>query len=121
MALVYTFTKKEESAANLLIEAGLVRYAARTLIFLANIPEATSRDIERGTELRQGEVSKAIAYFAEMGWVESRKLAPAKAGRSTCIYRLGLPFSEILSAIEQEKRDEMERKIALIRRVREMG
>ncbi len=121
MALVYTFTKKEESSANLLIEAGLVRHSARTLVFLANIPEATSRDIERGTDLRQGEVSKAISYFTGRGWVESRKLAQEKRGRSMCIYRLVVPLSEILSAIEQDMRDEMEQKIALIRKVRAMG
>jgi predicted transcriptional regulator len=54
---VMYFTEKEEEFANLLIEIGTKRNVAKVLVFLANTPEATSRAIERGTDLRQPEVS----------------------------------------------------------------
>jgi predicted transcriptional regulator len=65
---VMYFTEKEEEFANLLIEIGTKRNVAKVLVFLANIPEATSREIERGTDLRQPEVSIAMGYLMEQGW-----------------------------------------------------
>ncbi len=62
---VMYFTEKEEEFANLLIEIGTKRNVAKVLVFLANTPEATSRAIERGTDLRQPEVSIAMRYLIE--------------------------------------------------------
>jgi predicted transcriptional regulator len=41
---VMYFTEKEEEFANLLIEIGTKRNVAKVLVFLANTPEATSRE-----------------------------------------------------------------------------
>ena len=54
---VMYFTQDEEDLADLLIKTGLKRNVARVLVYLAHNPEATSREIERGTDLRQPEVS----------------------------------------------------------------
>mgnify|MGYP001045596925 FL=1 len=64
---IQLFTEKEEEFVNLLIEIGTRRNVAKMLVYLANIKEATSRDIERGTDLRQPEVSIAIKYLADQG------------------------------------------------------
>lgn len=50
---IQLFTEKEEEFVNLLIEIGTKRTIAKVLVFLANVPKATSREIERGTDLRQ--------------------------------------------------------------------
>ena len=50
---VLTFTEKEEELADLLSEVGLKKNVAKVLVYLANTEEATSREIERGTDLRQ--------------------------------------------------------------------
>jgi predicted transcriptional regulator len=41
------------------------------LVYLANIKETTSRNIERGTGLCQPEVSIAIKYLEEQGRIKS--------------------------------------------------
>ena len=71
---VMYFTEKEEEFANLLIEIGTKRNVAKVLtVFLANTPEATSRAIERGTDLRQPEVSIAMRYLIEQNWITAGK------------------------------------------------
>ena len=59
---------------NLLIEIGTSKNVAKMLVFLANTPEATSRDLERGTDMRQPEVSIAIKYLTDQGWIKSREV-----------------------------------------------
>ncbi|HII76103.1 MAG TPA: ArsR family transcriptional regulator, partial [Methanolinea sp.] len=54
---VMYFTPREEEFADLLVRIGLKKNVAKVLVYLAHTPEATSRDIERGTDLRQPEVS----------------------------------------------------------------
>ena len=60
---VICFTEKEEEFTNLLIEIGTKRKVAKVLVFLANTPEATSKDIEQGTDLKQPEISIAMQYL----------------------------------------------------------
>jgi predicted transcriptional regulator len=45
---IQLFTDKEEEFVNLLIEIGTKKTVAQMLVFLANTPTATSRDLERG-------------------------------------------------------------------------
>ena len=67
---------------NLLIEIGTSKNVAKMLVFLANAPEATSRDLERGTDMRQPEVSIAIKYLTDQGWIKSREVpSERKAAR----------------------------------------
>ena len=53
---VMYFTDKEVEFVHLLVNIGIQRTVATVLVFLANTTGATSRDIERGTDLRQPEV-----------------------------------------------------------------
>ena len=75
------FTEKEVEFANLLIEIGTKKNVAKVLVFLANIPEATSRAIERGTDLRQPEVSIAMHHLMDQGWITSRESKAESKGR----------------------------------------
>jgi predicted transcriptional regulator len=115
---VMYFTQDEENLANLLIRTGMKRNVARVLIYLAHNPEATSREIERGTDLRQPEVSLAMAALNDQKWVENREIKAENKGRPVKIYRLSNPFTEIVDAIEREKRDEANTQLSLIHEIR---
>jgi predicted transcriptional regulator len=115
---VKDFTQDEEDLADLLIRIGIKRNVARVLVFLAHHPEATSREIERGTDLRQPEVSLAMAAMNEQEWVENREVKAENKGRPVKIYRLSQPFSEIIDNIEKEKRDEANTQLSIIQQIR---
>ena len=115
---VMYFTQDEENLANLLIRTGMKRNVARVLIYLAHNPEATSREIERGTDLRQPEVSLAMAALTEQKWVENHEIKAENKGRPVKIYRLSNPFSEIVDVIEREKREQAATQLSLIQEIR---
>lgn len=115
--MVTYFTEKEEEFASLLMEIGTKRNVALVLVFLANTPEATSREIERSTDLRQPEVSIAMQHLLTLGWVNHRECSQASKGRPLKIYTLARPFAEIISVIETEKRHEADMKIQLTKKL----
>lgn len=117
---VLYFTQKEEDLTDLLMQIGFKRNIARVLIYLANSPEATSRDIERGTDLRQPEVSIAMTALLEKGWLSAREIRTENKGRPVKKYSLSHPFSEIISRIEAGKTEELDRQLFIISQIREM-
>src|SRR5512133_1545203 len=93
---VMYFTEKEEEFANLLVEIGTKRNVAKVLVFLANTPEATSHTIERGTDLRQPEISIAMRFLQDQNWITSRESRAESKGRPVKIYGLAKPIHEIM-------------------------
>jgi len=116
---VLYFTQREEEFADLLTRIGTRRNVSKVLVYLANTPEATSRDIERGTDLRQPEVSIAMTTMMEQKWIESRENKAENKGRPVKIYKLALPISEIIDRIERDKRDEADNQLKLIKHLRD--
>lgn len=115
---IQLFTEKEEEFVNLLIEIGTKQTTAKALVFLANVKKATSREIERGTDLRQPEVSLAIKYMAEQGWIKSNEIPSDKKGRPVRNYTLAIPVPEIMTSIEKQKKTEANNQLALIKKMR---
>lgn len=113
------FTEKEEAFVNLLIGIGIPRTVSKVLVFLANTPEATSRDIERGADLRQPEVSIALQYLKERNWITSRLEKTESIGRPQNVVRLSHPIDEITDSIRAEKENEITQKLTLARKLRE--
>ncbi len=116
---VLYFTQREEEFAELLTKIGIKRNVSKVLVYLANTPEATSRDIERGTDLRQPEVSIAMATMMEQKWVESRENKAENKGRPVKIYKLALPINEIMDGIENDKKAEANNQLKMIRQLRD--
>ena len=116
---VQYFTEKEEEFARLLMMIGTKKNVANVLVFLANVPEATSRAIERGTDLRQPEVSIAMTYLMSQGWIKEREQSSKSKGRPQKIYELAKPITEIMDSIENEKKDEANNQTALVRKLRD--
>jgi predicted transcriptional regulator len=116
---VQYFTDEEAEFVDLLIGIGVSRTVAKVLVFLANTPEASSRDIERGADLRQPEVSIAMQYLKEQGWIASRQVRTESIGRPQNIVRLSWPIAEIIDLIQSKKEDEIQKKMALAQKIRE--
>ena len=116
---VMYFTEKEEEFANLLIEIGTKRNVAKVLVFLANTPEATSRAIERGTDLRQPEVSIAMKFLMDQGWIKNRESPSEKKGRPMKVYELAKPITVIVDYIEKEKKNEANNQLQMIQKLRD--
>ena len=115
---VHYFTEREEEFSGLLISIGMPRIVAKVLVFLANTPEASSRDIERGADLRQPEVSLAMQYLLEQGWIASRLEKTDAIGRPQNYFRLSHPVSEIIGQIQTEKEKEVRQKMAKAQKIR---
>jgi predicted transcriptional regulator len=113
------FTPQDEELAELLIGIGIKRNVSKVLVYLANTQEATSRDIERGTDLRQPEVSIAMRYLKECNWIETRESKSESKGRPVKIYTLARPITEIMDTIEKEKKKEARHQLDLIQKMRE--
>ena len=116
---VQYFTEKEEEFSNLLIEIGTKRNVAKVLVFLANVPEATSRAIERSTDLRQPEVSLAMRYLIDQDWISSRESKAESKGRPVKIYELSRSINEIMNIIEKEKKKEAKNQLAMVQKLRD--
>lgn len=117
---VLTFTEKEEEMADLLSDVGLKKNVAKVLVYLANTDEATSREIERGTDLRQPEVSIAMRTLNEKGWISNRESKAESKGRPVKIYNLAKPVNEIIDILENEKTEEIETQLEIIKKIREI-
>jgi len=115
---IHLLTDKEEAFVSLLVRIGIKQTIARTLVLLARLKTATSRDIEHGADLCQPEVSVAMKYLAEKGWVESQEFLSPRKGRPVKIWNLKVPVGQILDSIGREKQDELKMRMETIRKVR---
>ena len=93
--------KKHEKLAELLMQAGLKRNIAKALAYIYDKEEAISSQIEAATGLRQPEVSIAMQWLREKGWVTKRDIKKEGKGRPVHGYRLAKPFKEIVAELQK--------------------
>ena len=79
---------------------GMSRNVATTMAYLMNVDEASSREIEISTGLRQPEVSLAMRLMRNQSWVSVRSEKKPGKGRPIKIYSLAAPVDEIISYYE---------------------
>ena len=77
--------------------------AAVLITYLANVSEATSREIEMETGLRQSEVSMGMRVLHENNWVTEYEVKSERKGRPMKVYRLSIPIEQIIKHYEEEK------------------
>jgi predicted transcriptional regulator len=94
---------EREEFASMLMKVGLKRNVAKVLTYLAGVEEATSREIETGSDLRQPEVSIAMREIRELNWVSEHDEKNPGKGRPYRIYRLNKSLPEIVEYLEGEK------------------
>ncbi|PWR74486.1 hypothetical protein DK846_01345 [Methanospirillum lacunae] len=104
----------------MLTRAGVRQNHARVLVFLFGRSDQTSRDIERGTLLRQPEVSIAINYLIGQGWAKVASLITENKGRPVKLYQLAVTIDTILDDIKKEKEEEYTTRVDLIENVRKL-
>jgi predicted transcriptional regulator len=100
--------KEDNEIIRLFTEIGMSRYLSKALMYISQVDECSSTDVERGTNLRQPEVSIAMQELRRRGWVKKRDLKGKGKGRPVHIYTSTIGLSEILKTIEQEKMKELE-------------
>ena len=106
--------------ADTLMGLGLKRNVAKTLTYLKNVDEVTSREIERGSDLRQPEVSNAMRELKNMNWVIIREQKKPGKGRPFKIYRLDEKINSIIKQLEQRKTLESKRMMDNIQQLKLM-
>ena len=97
------------------------RNVATLITYLSNVDEATSREIEMGTNLRQPEVSIAMRTLRNINWIEERDVRTEGKGRPMKIYKLGVPIGEIIKHYEEEKNSEAARSMQAIQRLTDIA
>ena len=103
------FDQDEEVMANLLGNIGLKRNLAKALVYLANVNESVSRNIELGAGSRQPEVSIAMRELRERGWIEEWERKKEGKGRPLKCYRLSVELCDIIDHLDDSrKRDAQE-------------
>ncbi len=97
------------------------RNVAGLITYLANTNEATSREIEVGTNLRQPEVSMGMRELRQNNWIDERDVKVEGKGRPTKVYKLHIPIQEIIQHYEDEKNSEATRTMQAIQRLKELS
>ena len=104
----FVLDDKDNRAVQLFSELGMPKNLAKTLLYISQVDEARSADVEQGADLRQPEVSIAMQELRRRGWIKKRDLKKKGKGRPIHIYKTTSTLLEILSTFEQEKLKEVE-------------
>jgi predicted transcriptional regulator len=99
--------ENRERVSELISKAGLNKNIAKIVVFLSEVKEAVSRDIELVADLRQPQVSLAMKELRELGWIMERELSRKGKGRPKRSYKLTLELKEIVSDLIKKKREEL--------------
>ncbi len=102
-------SRRDETLVELLIETGLSKNVAKTLVFLSKRDETTSVEIEKATGLRQPEVSIAMQELRRRKWVEKRDIKKEGKGRPVHAYRLSVAWAEIVGELDREQESKLAR------------
>jgi predicted transcriptional regulator len=99
----FVLDEKDDKAVSLFSDLGMPRNLAKTLMYISQVPECRSADVEQGADLRQPEVSVAMQEMRRRGWAKKRDLKKKGKGRPVHIYTLTKALPEILRNFESDK------------------
>jgi len=105
---LFVLDETDDKAVQLFTDLGVPRNLAKTLMYISQINECRSAEIEQGADLRQPEVSIAMQELRRRGWITKRDLKGDGKGRPVHIYSTITQLSEIMKNIEQEKLKEVQ-------------
>lgn len=115
---VKVLDENDREFVEVLRELGIPRNVASMITYLASVNEATSREIEIGSNLRQPEVSIAMRALRDNNWVEEHEVKKNGKGRPMKIYRLIISLEDIIRHFEEEKRRESARTMESIEKLK---
>ena len=96
------------------------RNVATLITFLANATEATSREIEVGTSMRQPEVSIGMRALRNNNWIAEREVKAEGKGRPMKVYKLNVSIEEIIRHYEEVEKSESAKTMRAIQRLKEI-
>lgn len=105
---MYAFDQNDKKIIQLFTELGMPKNLAKTIMYISQVDECKSADIEQGANLRQPEVSIAMQELHRQGWIKKRDIKKKGKGRPVHIYSLTTTLGEILKSFEQEKQQRIE-------------
>jgi len=120
-AAIKVLDEKDQELVEALEAVGVRRNVATIIVYLKDLDEATSRDIEKGSWLRQPEVSIAMRTLREKGWIGEREVKGGGKGRPMRLYKLTMPIDDIIGHYEEEKRKESSQAMQSIQRLKEIS
>jgi predicted transcriptional regulator len=100
---------------------GMSGNVATTLAYLMNVDEASTREIEISTGLRQPEVSIVMRLMQKQSWISVRSEKDPGKGRPKKIYSLTAPVDEIISYYEDKIYKESQATISTINKLKVMS
>ncbi|NYT10855.1 MAG: ArsR family transcriptional regulator [Methanosarcinales archaeon] len=106
---------------HLLASLGVQRNVAKLITYLAVAGESTSREIERGTGLRQPEVSIAMRTLRRENWIDEHEVKRGEGkGRPHKVYTMITPLDEIIKLIEEETQKKSAEAMQSIQKLKEL-
>jgi predicted transcriptional regulator len=100
--------KEDEKAVEIFTELGMPKNIAKTLLYIYQVEECKTSDIEQCADLRQPEVSIAIKELRKKGWIKTRTIKKDGKGRPNHVYKSATTLSNVMKSFEQEKLKEVE-------------
>ena len=105
---IHSLDEADDKTAQLFSKLGMSKNLAKTLIYLSQVDECKSSEIEIGAKLRQPNVSIAMRELREQGWITKREVKKGGKGRPTHMYKSTTNLTNILDILEKEKLKEFE-------------
>ena len=100
---IYKFKPQDEKIIKVFTDLGMPRNLAKTLMYISQVEECRSAEIEHGANLRQPEVSVAMQQLQKRGWIQKRDRKKKGKGRPVHLYKLTSPIDSIVDNFEKEK------------------
>ena len=104
----FVLDEKDDKAVKLFAELGMPKNLAKTLMYISQVQECRSAEVEQGADLRQPEVSVAMQELRKRGWAKKRDLKKKGKGRPVHIYKMTKSLPQILQSFEKEKMKQVE-------------
>jgi predicted transcriptional regulator len=100
----------DKELADMFMANGLPRTVARTLACFKDNDTLTMIQIQARADLRQPEVSIATSNLSEKGWLSTQAVRRASVkGRPIVKLSLAKPFREIVTAVANDRSQEVKR------------
>ena len=104
----FVLDDKDAKVVDLFTDLGMPKNLAKTLMYISQVEECRSADVEQGADLRQPEVSVAMQELRRRGWAKKRDIKKKGKGRPVHLYQITTNLSNIWKEFEGQKLKEVE-------------
>jgi predicted transcriptional regulator len=105
----FVLDENDNKIAQLFADLGMSKNLAKTLMYISQVDECCSSEMEKALDLRQPEVSLVMQEIRRRRWAKKHDIKREGKGRPVHVYEPTMHLPEILKAFEQEKLKEVEK------------